>query len=109
MRACNVAFSVSGSRVPSLVARLIEINNGYEPEKVLSRIIEAAADPRDFTNDPRHAAVLDYLNRVLRYDGFELQRQGLRVRLVVAGHATRLRMPMNRFRYNPMLSMKSIT
>ncbi len=89
MRACNVAFSVSGSRVPSLVARLIEFNNGYEPEKVLPRIIEAAADPRDVTNDPpRHAAVLDHLNRVLRYDGFELQQQGLRVRLVVAGHAT---------------------
>lgn len=89
MRACNVAFSVSGSRVPSLVSCLIEINNGYEPEKVLPRIIEAAADPRDFTSDPpRHAAVLDYLNRVLRYDGFELQQQGLKVRLVVAGHAT---------------------
>lgn len=89
MRACNVAFSVSGSRVPSLVARLIEINNGYEPEKVLPRIIEAAADPRDFTHDPpRHAAVLDHLNRVLCYDGFELQQQGLRVRLVVAGRAT---------------------
>lgn len=89
MRACNVAFSVSGSRVPSLVSCLIEINNGYEPEKVLPRIIEAAADPRDFTNDPpRHAAVLDHLNRVLRYDGFELQQQGLKVRLVMAGHAT---------------------
>lgn len=89
MRACNVAFSVSGSRVPSLVSCLIEINNGYEPEKVLPRIIEAAADPRDFTSDPpRHAAVLDHLNLVLRYDGFELQQQGLKVRLVVAGHAT---------------------
>jgi hypothetical protein len=89
MRACNVEFSVSGSRVPSLVARLIEINNGYEPEKVLPRIIEAAADPRDFSNDPpRHTAVLDHLNRVLRYDGFELQQQGVRVRLVVAGHST---------------------
>jgi hypothetical protein len=89
MRACNVAFSVSGSRVPSLVSCLIEINNGYEPDKVLPRIIEAAADPRDFTSDPpRHAAVLDHLNRVLRYDGFELQQQGLKVRLVVAGHAT---------------------
>ena len=89
MRACNVAFSVSGSRVPSLVSSLIEINNGYEPEKVLPRIIEAAADPRAFTNDPpRHAAVLDHLNRVLRYDGFELQQQGLKVRLVMAGHAT---------------------
>lgn len=89
MRACNVAFSVSGSRVPSLVSCLIEINNGYEPDKVLPRIIEAAADPRDFTSDPpRHAAVLDHLNRVLRYDGFELQQQGLKVRLVVAGHVT---------------------
>lgn len=89
MRACNVAFSVSGSRVPSLVSCLIEINNGYEPEKVLPRIIEAAADPRDFSNDPpRHTAVLDHLNRVLRYDGFELQQQGVRVRLVVAGHTT---------------------
>jgi hypothetical protein len=89
MRACNVDFHVNGSRVPSLVSCLIEINNGHEPEKVLPQIIEAAADPRDFTNDPpRHAAVLDHLNRVLRYDGFELQQQGLRVRLVVAGHAT---------------------
>lgn len=89
MRACNVEFSVSGSRVPSLVTCLIEINNGYEPEKVLPRIIEASADPREFTYDPpRHAAVLDHLNRVLRYDGFELQQQGTRVRLVVAGHST---------------------
>lgn len=89
MRACNADFHVSGSRVPSLVSCLIDINNGFEPEKVLPRIIEAAADPRDFTSDPqRHAAVLDHLNRVLPYDGFELQQQGLRVRLVVAGHAT---------------------
>jgi hypothetical protein len=72
-----------------LVSCLIDINSGDKPEKVLPRIIEAAADPRDFSNDPpRHAAVLDHLNRVLRYDGFELQQQGLRVRLVVAGHTT---------------------
>jgi len=89
MRACNVDFRVNGPRVPSLVSCLIDINNGYEPEKVLPRIIEAAADPRDFSNDPpRYAAVLDHLNRVLRYDGFELQQQGVRVRLVVAGHTT---------------------
>lgn len=89
MRACNVDFRVNGSRVPSLVSCLIDLNNGFEPEKVLPRIIEAAADPRDFTREPeRHAAVLEHLNRVLRYDGFELQQQGLRVRLVVAGHAT---------------------
>jgi hypothetical protein len=89
MRACNVDCRVSGSRLPSLVSCLIDINNGYEPEKFLPRIIEASADPRDFANDPdRHAAVMDYLNRFLTYDGFELQRQGLRVRLVEDGMAT---------------------
>ncbi|MFZ4701490.1 MAG: abortive infection family protein [Candidatus Methylumidiphilus sp.] len=89
MRACNVDFRVTGSRVPSLVSCLLEINNGFEPEKVLPPIIEMAADPRDFSNDPtRHLAVLDHLNQRLRYDGFELQQQGLRVRLVAAGHTT---------------------
>jgi hypothetical protein len=89
MRACNVDFRISGSRVPSLVSCLIDINNGFEPEKVLPRIIESAADPRDFIKEPeRHTAVLDHLNRVLRYDGFELLQQGHGVRLVVAGHAT---------------------
>jgi len=89
MRACNVDFRLSGSRLPSLVDCLIQINSGYEPEKVLPRVIEAASDPRDFTHDPdRHTAVLEHLNRVLAYDGFELQRQGLRVRLVEAGRAT---------------------
>lgn len=89
MRLCNVEFRVNGSRVPSLVSSLIDINNGPEPEKVLPRIMEAAADPRDFMSEPdRHTAVLDHLNRVLRYDGFELQQQGLRVRLITAGHGT---------------------
>jgi hypothetical protein len=45
--------------VSSLVSCLIDINNGFEPE--------------------RHTAVLDH--RVLCYDGFELQQQGIRVRL----------------------------
>jgi hypothetical protein len=89
MRACNVDFRVNGSRVPSLVSCLNEINNGHEPEKTLPQIIEAAADPRDFESDPpRHAAVLDHLNRALRYDALELQQQGPKIRLVIAGHTT---------------------
>lgn len=89
MRGCNVDFRVSGSRVPSLVDCLLDINRGFEPAAVLPRIIEAAADPRDFAHDPpRHTAVLENLNNALRYDGFELQQQGTKVRLVVAGHST---------------------
>lgn len=86
MRACNVAFRVDGSRVPSLVACLININNGAEAEHILPRIVEAATDPRDFIHDPeRHTVVLGYLNRALRFDGFEVQQQGVRMRLVEAG------------------------
>lgn len=86
MRACNVDFSVDGSRLPSLVQCLININNSFRPEDVLPRIIEAAADPRDFIHEPeRHGAVIDYLNRALRFDGFEVQQQGGRMRLVEAG------------------------
>lgn len=89
MRGCNVDFRVAGSRLPSLVDCLLDINRGFEPEKALTRIIEATANPGDFANDPpRHVAVLEYLNRVLRFDGFELLHQGHRVRLVVAGHST---------------------
>lgn len=86
MRACNVAFRVEGSRVPSLVQCLIGINNGRDPGTTLTRIIEAAADPRDFIHEPeRHTAVLDYLNRALRFDGFEVQQQGNRMRFMEAG------------------------
>lgn len=86
MRACNVDFRLDGSRVPSLVTCLINLNNGFQAEQVLPRIIEAAADPRDFIHEPaRHTAVLEYLNRALRFDGFEVQQQGGRMRLVEAG------------------------
>jgi len=86
MRACNVAFTLDGSRVPSLVQCLIKINNSHEADTVLTRIIEAATDPRDFAHEPaRHAVVLDHLNRMIRFDGIEIQQQGGRMRLVEAG------------------------
>ena len=86
MRDCNVAFKLDGSRVPSLVTCLINLNNGFEAEQMLPRVIEAAADPRDFIQDPaRHTTLLDYLNRALRFDEFEVQQQGGRMRLVEAG------------------------
>ena len=89
MRSCNVDFQVTGSRVPSLVNCLMEVNNGPDADTLLPRIIEAAADPRGFFNDPsKHQAVIDHLNSVLVYDGLELQRQGVKVRLVPVGRST---------------------
>lgn len=53
---------------------------------MLPRTIEAAADARDFFEEPeRHVVVLDHLNRALRFDGFEVQQQGGRMRLVEVG------------------------
>jgi hypothetical protein len=86
MRGCNVDFRVNGSRVPSLTTALLDINRGFEAAQMLPRIIEAAANPRDFTQYPElHTAVLDHLNRALRFDGFELQQQGGRMRLIESG------------------------
>jgi len=89
MRACNVEFQITGSRVPNLSDCLIRINNSPDAQETLPRIIEAASDPRDFINDPeRHSAVVDYLNRALSYDGFELRQTGGRMRLMETGKST---------------------
>lgn len=86
MRSCNVTFEVDGSRVPSLVQCLTELNNSPEAQLKLSRIIEASADPRDFFHDQeRHAFVLEFLNRALGFDGYEVQQHGGRMRLIEAG------------------------
>lgn len=54
------------------------VDNG----NLVERIIERAADPRDFITEPeRHAAVLDYLNRHLAFDGLKLETIGNRVQL----------------------------
>lgn len=87
MAACNFPFRVNGSRVFSLTSCLIDLNNSPKANQVLPKIIEAAADLRDFINDPeRHTAVVEYLNRRLSLDGFKLvQRQHGRMKLVEVG------------------------
>lgn len=87
MRACNVDFCVGQqSRLPALVNCLIAINNGPDAAKVLPRIIENAADPRDFVTEPeRFTVVVDYLNLFLAPDGLELRPQGQKVVLALEG------------------------
>src|SRR5262245_14270062 len=63
MRSCGIMMSVgSASRVPTLVGAIIEtVNNGNV--EALRTIIERAADPRDFIQEPeRLEKVLRYLN-----------------------------------------------
>ena len=75
----------SGSRVPTLVAAIIQTLNDGKVD-VLKIIIERAADPRDFVQEPeRLEQVLGYLNSYLMHDGYELQRQGSNSRLTKRG------------------------
>ncbi|MGR9363662.1 abortive infection family protein (plasmid) [Rhizobium leguminosarum] len=70
------------SRLPATktaIREAIFIDN----DLLLKRIIESAADPRDFINDPgRHTTVVEYLNRHLFFDGFKLEVVGRSMRLV---------------------------
>jgi hypothetical protein len=57
----------------------IDAGNG----ELLKRVIESAADPRDFIKEPeRQTAVVEYLNKHLIYDGLRLQPAGRTIRLV---------------------------
>ena len=76
----------SNSRLPVLTECLIAVARGEDAQTLLPRIIEAAADPRDFVDAPEKlASVVEYLNKYLGYDGLELQRRGQTMRLVAVG------------------------
>jgi len=69
------------SRLPatkSSIQYLVFLDNQAD----LKRLIERAADPRDFiNNEDRHAKVIDYLNRFLAYDNLKLEMVGHIIKL----------------------------
>lgn len=83
MRSCNVEFALGGrSRVPAVVECLIDINGRDDARETLTRIVEAAAAPSDFIDKPeKHSAVVDYLNKRLKFDRLMLEQSGIEVRL----------------------------
>ncbi|MGE0565869.1 MAG: abortive infection family protein [Pseudolabrys sp.] len=86
MRSCGVMMSVgAGSRVPTLVSAIIRaVNEGND--EALTTIIERAADPRDFVQEPEKLEkVLRHLNSYLQHDGYELQNHGSNSRLIKRG------------------------
>lgn len=72
----NIEFVIgSSSRVPA-VMELLNWHNKHNPVNIV-RVIEAVVDPRDFLDDPdKNLAVVDYLNKRLAYDGYELRKIG---------------------------------
>jgi Abortive infection C-terminus len=74
--ALNIELRIgNGSRVPTVIEALSRANK-QEPEAII-RVIEAVSDPRDFLNEPdKHTAVVEYLNKRLKYEGYELRANG---------------------------------
>jgi hypothetical protein len=74
--ALNIQLRIgNGSRVPAVIDVLSKVNLS-EPEAIV-RVLEAVSDPRDFLNEPdKHAAVVEYLNKRLKFDGYELRANG---------------------------------
>ena len=71
----------SHSRLPA-TKQSLQYMVFLDDQAELKRVIERAADPRDFINDPpRHAAVVEYLNRFLAYDNLKLEMVGHVIKL----------------------------
>lgn len=70
---------LSATKTAIRMATFLDTGDG----ELLRGIVEGAADPRDFIREPkRHAAVVDYLNKHLLFDGLKLEPTGRRMRLV---------------------------
>jgi hypothetical protein len=72
----NLDFQVgSSSRLPATLDYLKYLNN-EQPETIV-KVIEAVADPRDYLEEPEKLTrVVEYLNKRLSYDHFELRSNG---------------------------------
>lgn len=67
----------NASRVPTVLGMLEYENKQPEGKATIARVIEACADPRDYLQDqPKLIAVVDYMNKRLRFDGYELRKIG---------------------------------
>ncbi|MFG1417760.1 abortive infection family protein [Xanthobacter sp. V0B-10] len=86
--AAGVSFQSEGlTRVRGTVRTLSGLVGDPSLEGKLRRVIESAADPRDFIHDAdRHDAVLEYLNKHFDYDGLRLEKLERGVRLVAHGN-----------------------
>lgn len=89
-RPFHISFNTGLSRFPATVQAVSLIGAWDNADEQLEKLICKAADPRDFAHDePRHQAVLEYLNKHLLFDGLRIERDSYRVRLVeIIQHAS---------------------
>ncbi|MBX3385115.1 MAG: abortive infection family protein [Phycisphaeraceae bacterium] len=67
----------SGSRVPAVQALLRQSHEQPDGRDTIIRVLEACADPREyFSDESKLDAVVEYMNKRLRFDGVELRMVG---------------------------------
>jgi len=67
----------NASRVPTVLDALEHENKQPDGRATMIRVIEACVDPRDYLDaEPKMTAVVDYMNKRLRFEGFELRKIG---------------------------------
>lgn len=73
----------ASSRVPAVRTLLTETNRKPDGQETIGRVIEAVVDIRDFLENPdRLLTVVDYMNKRLSYDKFQLRKRGQQYRLI---------------------------
>jgi len=84
----NIELSIGNrSRVPAVIEKLKELN-WSEPYDLI-RVIEAVCNLADYLDDrQKHAAVVNYLNKRLAFDGLEVRQVGQKYNVVVVATAT---------------------
>jgi len=80
----NIPLEIGNrSRVPSVQSALEWENTVENDNAAIIRVTEAVVDPRDYLDEPEKlVAVVDYMNKRLRFDGYELRRLGDAYRVV---------------------------
>ena len=83
----NVEIAIgNASRVPTVREALARENTNPQGRDVITRVIEAVADPRDYLDAPEKLdAVVEYMNKRLQFDGCELRKVGQLYRVCALG------------------------
>ena len=67
----------NASRLPTVHTLLADENRKDTGRDSIIRLIEAATDPRDYFDEPQKLlAVVEYMNKRLTFDGYELRKIG---------------------------------
>ncbi len=104
----NVGYDVTygnWSRVPFTQDLLNEINQGENGFEKIVEITITLLDPLDYIDhEDKLENVVNYLNKRLRYDGFEIVKMGMSYNLVEAGGTA----PVTEFFGNKALTLPSV-